>query len=131
MQPPVRFATITKIVDQFGVALGNVIDLDRKVVPARQAAQETFGYPMSRRIGQHVRLHLLDQARRDSLDGQPPEVIAALGRGETVDPARYYFRTTPRFETGVAEYAFLNQLLAVASGDRRPGGPLYTIDELV
>src|SRR5437899_3308726 len=25
----------------------------------------------------------------------PPEVIAALGRGETVDPARYYFRTTP------------------------------------
>jgi uncharacterized protein DUF3237 len=29
----------------------------------------------------------------------PPEVIAALGRGETVDPSTYYFRTMPRFET--------------------------------
>jgi hypothetical protein len=27
----------------------------------------------------------------------PPDVIAALGRGEPVDPARYYFRTAPRF----------------------------------
>jgi len=61
----------------------------------------------------------------------PPEVMAALARGETVDPATYYFRTTPRFETGHAKYAFLNRLLAVASGDRRPGGPLYTIDELL
>src|SRR5260370_41514429 len=29
----------------------------------------------------------------------PPEVIAALGHGEVVDRARYYFRTLPRFET--------------------------------
>src|SRR5881394_3113824 len=29
----------------------------------------------------------------------PPEVMAAIGRGETVDPATYYFRTTPRFVT--------------------------------
>src|SRR4030095_7488885 len=29
----------------------------------------------------------------------PPEVIAALGRGETVDPSAYYSRTMPRFET--------------------------------
>src|SRR5262249_5275282 len=29
----------------------------------------------------------------------PPDVIAAIGRGETVDPTTYYFRTTPRFET--------------------------------
>src|SRR5262249_8687896 len=29
----------------------------------------------------------------------PPEVIAAIARGEAVDPATYYFRTTPRFET--------------------------------
>src|SRR5436190_15949753 len=27
----------------------------------------------------------------------PPEVIAALGRGETQDPSKYYFRTMPRF----------------------------------
>src|SRR5262245_63012108 len=30
----------------------------------------------------------------------PPDVMAALARGETVDPSTYYFRTTPRFETG-------------------------------
>ncbi len=61
----------------------------------------------------------------------PPEVIAALSRGETVDPGRYYFRTTPRFETAAPNYLFLNQILAVASGDRRPGGPIYTIDEIL
>jgi Protein of unknown function (DUF3237) len=61
----------------------------------------------------------------------PPEVIAALARGETVDPASYYFRTTPRFETGHPKYAFLNRLLAVATGDRKPAGPIYTIDEIL
>jgi hypothetical protein len=61
----------------------------------------------------------------------PPEVIAALARGERVDPATYYFRTTPRFETGHPKYAFLNRLLAVSSGDRRAEGPIYTIDEIL
>lgn len=61
----------------------------------------------------------------------PPEVIAALARGETVDPARYYFRTHPRFETGHAKYAFLNRLVAISTADRRPDGPLYTIDEIL
>jgi hypothetical protein len=61
----------------------------------------------------------------------PPEVLAALARGETVDPATYYFRTTPRFETAHPKYAFLNRLLAVSTGDRRAAGPIYTIDELL
>jgi hypothetical protein len=61
----------------------------------------------------------------------PPEVIAALGRGETVDPSRYYFRTAPRFETSAAPYAFLNRLVAISVGDRRPRGPSYSIFEIV
>lgn len=61
----------------------------------------------------------------------PPEVIAAVARGEAVDPATYYFRTTPRFETAHPAYAFLNRLVAVASGDRRPEGPIYTIHEVL
>jgi hypothetical protein len=61
----------------------------------------------------------------------PPEVIAALGRGEKVDPSAYYFRTVPRFETGDGRYAFLNRLLAVASGDRKAEGPVYTIEEIL
>ena len=61
----------------------------------------------------------------------PPDIIAALGRGETVDPSSYYFRTTPRFETAHPAYSFLNRLVAVASGDRRPDGPIYTIHEVL
>jgi hypothetical protein len=61
----------------------------------------------------------------------PVEVIAALARGEIVDPSTYYFRTLPRFETGHPRYEFLNRLLAVASGDRRPKGPIYTVDEIL
>ncbi len=61
----------------------------------------------------------------------PAEVIAALARGERVDPSSYYFRTWPRFETAHPKYAFLNRLLAVASGDRRAEGPIYTIHEIV
>src|SRR5450755_4130464 len=61
----------------------------------------------------------------------PADVIAALARGESVDPSSYYFRTLPRFETGHAKYAFLNRLLAVAGGDRRPKGPIYTVHEIL
>src|SRR5450432_3935492 len=61
----------------------------------------------------------------------PPEVIAALARGETVDPSTYYFRTAPRFETSHPKYTFLNRLVAVSTGDRRATGPIYTIDEIL
>ena len=61
----------------------------------------------------------------------PPDVIAAIGRGERVDPSTYYFRTTPRFETAHPAYAFLNRIVAVASGDRRAEGPIYTIEEVL
>jgi len=61
----------------------------------------------------------------------PPEVLAALARGESVDPSRYYFRTTPRFETSAPQYAFLNRVIAISSGDRRASGPIYTIAEVL
>jgi hypothetical protein len=61
----------------------------------------------------------------------PPEVMAAIGRGETVDPASYYFRSAPRFETSHPAYTFLNRLVAVATGDRRAEGPIYTIHEVL
>ena len=61
----------------------------------------------------------------------PPEVLAALARGESVDPSTYYFRTAPRFETSAPQYAFLNRLIAIASGDRRATGPIYTINEVL
>jgi len=61
----------------------------------------------------------------------PPEVLAAMARGESVDPSKYYFRTAIRFETSAPPYAFLNRLIAISSGDRRASGPIYTIDEVL
>jgi hypothetical protein len=61
----------------------------------------------------------------------PADVIAAIGRGETVDPSSYYFRSMPRFETSHPAYSFLNRLIAVATADRRPEGPIYTVHEVL
>jgi hypothetical protein len=49
----------------------------------------------------------------------PTEVMARLARGEEVDPASYFFRTTMRFETGASELAWLNRTIAVATAERR------------
>nr|ALV86655.1 hypothetical protein [uncultured bacterium 51] len=48
----------------------------------------------------------------------PPEAIAALARGETVDPSRYYFRTALRFEAAAPALQRLNRVLAVGIGAR-------------
>ena len=48
----------------------------------------------------------------------PAAVLERIQRGEAVDPAEYYFRSTPRFEAGDARYAWLNRILAVGSGAR-------------
>jgi hypothetical protein len=50
----------------------------------------------------------------------PREVIERLAAGEEVRPELYYMRTTPLFETGDARYAWLNRIVAVATGARRP-----------
>src|SRR5258708_10518366 len=58
-----------------------------------------------------------------------PDVIAALGRGEVVDPARYYFRTVPRFETSAQAYASLNALITLGAGARRPMGRVLMLGQ--
>ena len=49
----------------------------------------------------------------------PPDVLAALARGEEPDPATYFFRTIMRFETGAAYLEALNTTIAVATAQRR------------
>jgi hypothetical protein len=48
----------------------------------------------------------------------PREVLARIAQGEVVDPALYYFRTAPMFETGAAKYDWLNRTVAVCSAMR-------------
>jgi Protein of unknown function (DUF3237) len=54
-----------------------------------------------------------------------PDVIAALARGEDVDPGRYYFRVTMHFETASLEFAWLNRTLGLGSAIRRADAVVY------
>jgi uncharacterized protein DUF3237 len=75
--------------------------------------------------------HALIYMRFQGLRHGPTEVIAALGREEIVDPASYYFRTLPAFETSTDRYAFLNRIVTVGVGEARPGGAVHRIDEIL
>jgi hypothetical protein len=61
----------------------------------------------------------------------PIELIQKLNRGEAVDPALIYFRTTPRFETGAAKYRWLMQSLFVASAARHTDRVVIDVYEML
>jgi len=61
----------------------------------------------------------------------PAAVLERLNRGEAVDPSEYYFRTAPFFETASAKYAWLNGIVAVATGQRTASGPTYEVYEVL
>jgi hypothetical protein len=56
----------------------------------------------------------------------PPEVLAALLRGEAVDPAEYYFRVAVHLETSAPRLAVLERSLFVASALRGADSVTYT-----
>jgi hypothetical protein len=60
----------------------------------------------------------------------PPELRADMAdpiKRHQVDPARYYFRTNPLFETGAKQYAWLNDIVCVGSGYLIDGGIAYKV----
>lgn len=61
----------------------------------------------------------------------PADVLARLGRGEAVDPASYYFRSAPLFETAAVKYDWLNRIIAIGIGHRRTDGPIYSVFEVL
>jgi hypothetical protein len=74
--------------------------------------------------------HLIGMTYRGIRHGDPA-ALARLSRGEATDPASYYFRVAPVFETGSEKYGWLNRILAVGIGSRDAGGPVYTIFEIL
>jgi hypothetical protein len=59
------------------------------------------------------------------------EAVRDASRRHLIDPSRYYFRTTPLFETGAAQYAWINGIVAVGSGRLIEGGGVsYDVLEL-
>lgn len=63
----------------------------------------------------------------------PPDLKAAMadaGTRHQIDPACYYFRTNPLFETGSAAYGWLNDIVCVGSGYLVEGGIAYKVFEV-
>src|SRR5262249_26114835 len=59
------------------------------------------------------------------------EIAERLARGEMVDAADYYLRTTPYFETAPPKHAWRDGIVAVAKGGRAPGGVHYEVFEIL
>ena len=97
--PQVRGEVLSGGADWQVVRRDGVLDLD-----ARYALREARGG--------------LIEVRSQGYRHGPPEVLSALARGEVVDPARYFFRTVMRFESGAEELSWLNRTIAVATAER-------------
>ena len=74
--------------------------------------------------------HGMVEIRSDGVRHGPPDVLAALARGEVVDPALYYFRTVIRMLTSAPGLVRLNGVLAVAVGARRAEGVQIDVFEV-
>ena len=61
----------------------------------------------------------------------PADVMEKLGRGESVDPSLYYFRTIMRFETAHPALAWMNKMLALARGERLAGAVRLDVFEVI
>ena len=64
----------------------------------------------------------------------PPGLRAEMAdpaRRTKVDPAGYYFRTNPLFETGSQTYAWLNDIVCVGKGYLVEGGIAYKVCQVL
>ena len=59
------------------------------------------------------------------------DVLRRIDRGERIDPASYYFRINPMFETASPKYDWLNRILCIGVGDRHADGPVYSVFEIL
>ena len=60
-----------------------------------------------------------------------PEVRDRIARGESVGRSEYYLRIAPFFETASPAHAWLNRIVAVGLGERRPNGVTYDVFEIL
>jgi hypothetical protein len=67
----------------------------------------------------------------DGMRHGPPEVLAAIARGEQVSPDSYYFRAAMRFETADPACAWLNRIIGLATGTREQQRVLLEVYEVV
>jgi len=73
----------------------------------------------------------LIQVQSEGLRAGSPEVLARLARGEIPGRDEYYFRTAIRLTTAAPRLLRLNDLLAIARGERRPRSVVITVFEVL
>lgn len=64
-------------------------------------------------------------------DDGATEVNDRITRGEAVAASGYYLRTVPFFETSSPKYDWLDKVVCVAVGERRPDGVSYEVFEIL
>lgn len=68
------------------------------------------------KVGDGSLIYVVNRGLRHSSQ----EIMQKLMRGEVVDPASYYFRTTPSFEVTPGRHDWLNRSIFVGIGARYP-----------
>ncbi len=101
------------------------IGADWQTVRADGCAELDARYAIETHDGATVEVHNL------GLRHGPPDVVAALMRGEPVAADRYYMRTRPRFNTGDPRYGWLNRVVAIATGAREAQAVRLTCYEVL
>lgn len=72
----------------------------------------------------------LVEVQSDGMRHGPPEVMAALARGESPPPGAYFFRTRVLFTTGAPAWMHLNKVMAIACGRREARAVLLDLYRL-
>lgn len=58
------------------------------------------------------------------------DAMARFARGESLDASEYSLAISAKLECGDARYAWLNNVIAVGTGERTASGPIYSIFEI-
>lgn len=72
----------------------------------------------------------LIEVRSTGLRHAPAEVLERIAAGEPVDPGEYYFRTHVRLATSAPALRWMNDVLAVSTGERRRDSVRINVFEL-
>lgn len=71
------------------------------------------------------------EVRSQGVRHGPPEILAALARGDQIDPSLYYFRTAMRFQTAAPGLQRLNAIIAIAVGRREKSTVYLNVSEVL
>src|SRR5215469_6242760 len=140
IQPGVEFTYEATAILGAPISIGSTADGTRRIVPILEGRVEgplirgeLIGGGADRQLTRPDGVTVLDatyalktedgviiQIRNRGLRHGSPEVMAAMARGEAVEPSSYYFRAVPEFIAPVGSYEWLNRSIFVCTGARYP-----------